>query len=315
MIILSEKPLADDLFFADGYRGFSVSAKRDSERRLCLLDGFFDYVDIDDRSLLRRHLSEDPRTPCLLRTEIGTAVIVGDSFPSLGGFCFFFLKAESGDSLYSSYARKGERLVVLDRDRLAERGAGRPKTLSRDLESVLKNAKNAFEAPNIYEKNDIDKINEKYNSILKGIVELSGCDIRFIRCERIAFSENADYALLSAFLLSSLLLCRRIGTERIADVELLELSGDLAARVFFTAEEESLSSLPELDLFLGAAERGGMFFDCFRRDGGLEIVFSPVRDDPSIYGFKSGESFDWGGDFWQRLGSFKRKMTKSNKNL
>ncbi len=304
----SQLPLVDDLYLADGYRGFAVSARRDSERRLCLSDELFDHVDINDRSHLRRYLFESSGSPCLLRTEIGTAVVFGDIFRSTYSFCFSFLKAETNGELYSAYAREGESLVILDSQRLSERGAGRPTTLSCDLERVVKNTTTAFVDPLIccrYQENIID---EKYKNKLAGIVELSGCDARFKTDRRLIFGEDVDHKLLSAFLVSSLLLCRRIGSERAADVTSFEVSDDPCVSVEFKTEGNVEGvPLPELECFLSVAERRGIYFDCLFSDSGMRILLSPVRSDPSVYGFKSREEFDWGGDFYSRLSSLRRK--------
>lgn len=306
----------DDFYFAEGYKNFSVTARRESKNRLRLKECIFDYMELEDRSALRAYLLNFPKDPCLVRTEIGTAVVYGDLFSVLYGFYFSFISAEENGRLFKYFAKGDERLIPVSEEILAKDRRKMSTRLLSDFVTVLKTTTDALMSPEtklFMRENDPAEI---YKDKVEKLALVGGCTVNYKYSACNLKDMNLDHKLLTAFILSSFMLCRRKGENRCADLELFSLSEKATARVTFETDDDIMfDDMHELDVFLSIAERNDMYFDCFRDGKTLNIILSPVRVDWSIYGLKNEPVFDWMGNepkFWQKL---KRQKSWAEKKI
>ena len=189
--------------------------------------------------------------------------------------------------------------------------------LLSDFITVLKTTTDALsdlELKLIMKENDPAEI---YKERVEKTALVAGCTVNFKYSPCDLKDMNLDHKLLTAFLLSSFMLCGRKGENGCADVELFPLSEKVTARVTFETDDDIIyDDMHELDVFLSIAERNGMYFDCFRDGKMLNILLSPVRIDWSLYGLKNDPVFDWMGNepkFWQRLKGQRSWLERENR--
>jgi hypothetical protein len=285
----------DDLYLLDHLDNFSVIARRDSSNRLAHGDRFFELISIEDRTAFRKFLFDHTEAPLLLRTDVGTAIVNKFLVPSsLLCVVSFLCSEKNGEAIELAMRKFPDSFYIPEHYERSEKRIDGVRMLNVDLSTVIKNHKYLLEKPYILDNDFPKNTVENFKRVVKSIFSLVGCNVRVSMIAELMTDGNFDTGLLKSFLLSMMMLARRIATDRTADIDFTTCGEGVLVTVSIKTEDPSGVPLyPEIQHFAGCAERNSMFFDAYTVNGIIKVQLSPNRKDWSLFGLKSPVLFDW----------------------
>ncbi len=285
----------DDLYLLNYLDDFSVMAKRDSSSRLTYGSRFCELIALEDRAAFRRYFFDEISSPLILRTDVGTAIINKTLVASTLVAAVSFICSEKNGEV-ADVALKRARGAVCFPVHYApsEQRISNVKRLNDELFAVLNNYKSFLERPYIALNCAPKMTVENFKNTVRGISMLSGCSVRLFAYSDLICDKRFDANVFKGFLLSMLMLARRIAKDRSASLELTSCGEGVSVRVTFCTDERKRAlSYPEILLFYEFADRNNMLIEASSTDGVINVRLCPTRKDWSIIGLKAPVLFDW----------------------
>ena len=285
-----------DIYLINVLDKFSVSAKRETIDEGFKKRSFSNLLDERTFIYLKEYLFSYPEKPLLLPTSRGYALVYGSMFPSTRMFFVSFIKAKNEETLLKavSFDFLDDILLFEPLEKSSGNRSKNTKSVCDGLEFVINNINNLFSKPEnkmlIYGENCVEKL----KSYIESASMITGCELNALVYSDAVFTPEFDRYMFGAFLLSMLLLCKRLGKTKCAEVSLTACKEGLASEISFELSSVvSVASIPELSPFTYLARKNNMLFEYLLEDNLLRVKFCPVRKDWSFIEVKSYLEFDW----------------------
>ena len=293
---VSERIFFDELYVINAYEKFSVSARRvgnlKAEERI---ESIGDMLSEEVCLYLKEYLVGYNKKPLLMRAEGGYALVHGSLFPSTQMFLVNFIRnGNKGDFLNSAVLSELSEDILLFDIPYSRKGNRLGNETAGYLRDAINNTNNLFKYFENTSYFSFSVCDENLKTTIESAALIAGCAVDLAVSGEVVCDSGFDKYSLGAYLISILLLCRRCGKTRKADIFVSYCKEGVAFEISFDVLRD-ISELdsPELSSIGALAQRNNMIFEYLLFDGIFKVRFCPVRKDWSVIGVKCDPQFEW----------------------
>lgn len=285
----------DDFYLLDYIDNFSVISHRHSRERLTVGESFISLLGEDERAALKAYLYDESEGVLILATSRGSAIVDKRLTPSVQIVTVSFLCDEKRNGALCVLASAGAcgNCATLDkyRDESRKRFS---RALRDDLGITLLRMQKCFEVDYMAMLGERGEVSESFDACVGNTVKLCGCDAELFCEGGLSLDERFDFYAFEGFLISMLLLARRMSPARSAKIKLDSCFDGVLCEVSFSVERDlNVFSVPEIFTFFEFANRQNMRFEASSEKCILRVSFSPSRKDWSYLELKKPYGYDW----------------------
>ncbi len=284
-----------DVYLVELSSRFSVISCAPRSRRLVLGSDISEILSFNVSHELRKYLLSYGKTPVVIPTFVGGALILPQLFASSRLFLMVFFKNERPDAL----ARVASLPAFLGRvELLAYGGECRKVTkwdesLSERLDAFLNITESILsDSAEISAVDSAESVLEKCRVLFDGIFELTGVSADISVADDICLDESFDAKLFSAFCISTLMLCARHARSDSAEVRIFQKGLGVTVGISFASGKKISRVLnPDVAHFCAISDANNMIFESRFECGCYETVLTPARKDWSLLELKFPSEF------------------------
>ncbi len=291
-----ERIFCDELYLIDALDRFSIVAGRagnvgDRER----IERFGDIFGEEACAYLKEYLREYNKKPVLMKVRGGYALVHASIFPSTQMLLVNFIregrKTDFLNTAVLSVLSEDISLFDIPHSRKSNKLG---KETAAELARVVNDVNDLFRYFENRSYFSFTVSDDKLRTAIEAASSLVGCEVGLSVSGEVVCDSGFDKYSFGAYLLSMLLLCRRLGKTRKADIFVSYCKEGAAFEISFdTFEDISELDSKELSVMDALAQRNHMIFEYLSGGGVFRVRFCPVRKDWSVIGVKSDPEFVW----------------------
>lgn len=266
----------DDIYVLDVTVSLQVVAHRTGNACLKPGESFYSILEPGEQAAVKKYLIGIEQEPLLIKTKKGAAILIAN-MAYCTGFCLAIFPLVPQNTLATVSDGEFRKFSPMELWKATAENLERTTHIKEILLELHKRIL-AF-LPQAESASFASHSDESLQDLLLHVARYAGCPIAIFPSEASQRPLLYDRRLLCAFLLITLLYCRRTAPKREASVSLLAQGNRLEVKVSFEGKAElGRQSIPEIASLVNCSQRVGFPFRCYFEDGNVCFCALPTVD-------------------------------------